>query len=116
MMHRNFVHLLFIGAFILGTQSCGDLQDLDKTEVYWDQTGCADPWNLSNNSSDEELKSAILDYLKVEGIKKARITRISNEAEAQVCYACFCTTGKRFHLEVPINQKSKLLSLGFKES
>lgn len=116
MMYRNFVLLLFIGAFVLGSQSCGELQDLDKTEVYWDQTGCADPWDLSYNSSEEELKSTILDYLKAEEIRKARVTRISNEAEAQVCYACFCTTGKRIHLEVPKNQKSKLLSLGFKES
>ncbi|MBN3582113.1 hypothetical protein JYB64_06920 [Algoriphagus aestuarii] len=113
-MRRNLFILLILG-FLFGLQSCGENSELGKTEVYWDQTGCADPWEVSIQTSDEELKFAILAYLKSEGVKNARVKRISDEAQTQVCLACFCTTGKRFHIEVPKNQKSKILSLGFKE-
>jgi hypothetical protein len=111
--HLNFLLLFFFFAFL---QGCGEEVALSKTEFYWDQTGCADPWANMGGKSDEELKLAILDYLKSEGVKKARIIGFSDEAEKQFCFACFCTTGRRFHLEVPSNQKSKMLELGFKEA
>ena len=111
--HLNFL-LLFL--FLVFIQSCGEDGALGKTEFYWDQTGCADPWASMGGNSDDELKSAILDYLKSEGVKNARFIGFSDEAEQQFCQSCFCTTGRRFHLEVPNNQKSKMLELGFKDS
>lgn len=110
---------LYIFSFLLilfFLQSCGEDIALGKTEFYWDQTGCADPWQGNGGNSDEELRLAILDYLQTEGVKNARVTGFSSDAERQVCLACFCTTGRRFHLEVPRNQAGKMLALGFIES
>ncbi|MEN2282009.1 hypothetical protein AAGF08_07700 [Algoriphagus sp. SE2] len=100
-MRRIMVYLLFLGFCIF--QSFGEQSEIGNTEFYWDQTGCADPWASMEGNSEEELKLAILDYLKSEGVKKARIIGFSDEAEQQFCLACICTTGRRFHLEVPSN-------------
>ena len=32
--------------------------------VYYDETGCADPWGTTSNASEAEKVSAIEDYFK----------------------------------------------------
>ncbi|RAI93794.1 hypothetical protein [Algoriphagus yeomjeoni] len=102
---------------LLFLQSCQeDNVPIGWIEFYWDQTGCADPWNTNSNTSNAETENAIEDYLKVEGVKRAKVLSITGDGVVQGCYACFCTTGKRFNVAVPKDQKSKMLDLGFKES
>ncbi|REG92746.1 hypothetical protein [Algoriphagus antarcticus] len=98
-------------------QSCQeDNIPLNHLEFYWDQTGCADPWNSNSNNSNEEIQQAVENYLKEEGIRNAKVTSITNDGFQQVCFACFCTTGRRINVTVPTNQKGKMIALGFKES
>jgi hypothetical protein len=113
-MRKNLYFLLFV-SILFFVQSCGENNEIGKTEFYWDQTGCADPWEVNNQISDEELKLAIISYLKSKGVKQAKVTRITNEAQQQVCFACFCTTGRRIFVEVPLVNKSRMLALGFQE-
>ncbi|WP_339754913.1 hypothetical protein [Algoriphagus aquimarinus] len=102
---------------LLFLQSCQDDNiPLNQLEFYWDQTGCADPWSTSANNSNDETKEAVEDYLRNEGVMGAKVLSITGDGIQQICLACFCTTGKRINVTVPLIQKSKMLALGFKES
>lgn len=96
-------------------QSCQEENSLNILGFYWDQTGCADPWNTNSNDSNEETQQAVEDYLKKEGVKGAKVISITNNGIQQDCMACFCTTGAQINLTVPLNQKSKMIALGFQE-
>ncbi len=97
-------------------QSCQEENTLALLEFYWDQTGCADPWNTNSNNSNEETQQAIEDYLSDKGVRGAKVTSITNDGIQLDCEACFCTNGTRIYLTVPKNQKGKMIDLGFKES
>ncbi|MEB2780057.1 hypothetical protein U3A58_06610 [Algoriphagus sp. C2-6-M1] len=101
--------------FFLFLQSCQEKNSLNFLEFYWDQTGCTDPWNTNSNDSDEETQQAVEDYLKGEDIRGAKVISITSDGVQQSCEACFCTNGTRINLTVPINQKSKMIALGFQE-
>ena len=109
-------YLLIVSILIFFIQSCiQGGEDPDFLEFYWDQTGCADPWQTAAINSDEELKVAIVNYLKSQGVSEARISDIKSDPPQQVCLACFCTTGTRIYVEVPKKNKNTMIALGFKE-
>lgn len=110
-------YLAFTILLLLSLQSCqDDNTPLNQLEFYWDQTGCADPWSTSTNNSNVETQKAVGDYLRNEGVTGAKVLSITGDGIQQICLACFCTTGKRINVTVPLNQKSKMLALGFKEA
>ncbi|SFB12396.1 hypothetical protein [Algoriphagus aquimarinus] len=110
-------YLAFTILLLLSLQSCQDDNiPLNQLEFYWDQTGCADPWSTSANNSNDETQKAVEDYLRNEGVMGAKVLSITGDGTGQDCYACSCTTGNRINVAVPLNQKSKMLALGFKES
>lgn len=108
-------YLLIICFLSYFAQSCTQETDDNFLEFYWDQTGCADPWQNTGGNSEEELKVTIENYLKTQGVSGARVKDITNDALPQVCLACFCTTGRRIFVEVPLVNKNTMLALGFQE-
>lgn len=100
---------------LLFLQGCQDENSLNTLEFYWDQTGCSDPWNTSSNNSKEEVHQAVEDYLSKEGVRGAKVVSITANGTQEECFACNCRTGNRINVTVPLNQKSKMLALGFKE-
>lgn len=102
--------------FVLFLQGCSDDNSLSSLEFYWDQTGCADPWDTNSNNSNEETQTAVENYLKNERIKGAKVVSITSDGIQMGCEACFCTTGTRINVSVPVSQKERMIALGFKES
>ncbi len=102
---------------LLLLQSCNEENvPLNHLQFFWEQTGCADPWNNKvNNSSNEAVQKAVEDYLSDEGVRGAKVISITNDGVQTDCLACSCTTGKRINVIAPRNQKSKMLALGFQE-
>ncbi|WP_296702725.1 hypothetical protein [Algoriphagus sp.] len=94
-------------------QSCENENNPNLLEVYWDQTGCADPWATNSSQNENDLINAIEEYLATEGVIGAKVISIKNEASQANCLACFCTTGIRFFVAAPKDQLDKLLELGF---
>ena len=85
-------------------------------EFYWDQTSCADPWITNSNNSTNEILQAVEDYLSDQGVKGAKVLSMTGDGVEQGCEACFCTTGNRIYVAVPLEQKSNMLALGFQEA
>src|SRR5690606_10272505 len=110
-------YFAFTILLLLSLQSCQyENKPLNQLEFYWDQTGCADPWNTNNQDSENEIKRAVEGYLKEEGVSGAKVISIINDGVGQDCFACSCTTGNRIYVTAPKIQKSKMLALGFKEA
>lgn len=110
-------YLIFTILLLLSLQSCqDDNTPVNQLEFYWDQTSCADPWSTGSNGSNEATRQAVENYLEQEDVHGAVVTSITSNGVQVVCSACSCTTGKRINVEVPLNQKSKMLTLGFQES
>ncbi|WP_339703328.1 hypothetical protein [Algoriphagus aquimarinus] len=110
-------YLAFTILLLLSLQSCQDEnKPLNQLEFYWDQTSCSDPWNTSSNNSNKETQRAIEEYLSDQGVEGAKVLSIIGDGNGQDCKACFCTTGNRIYVTIPLDQKGKMIDLGFKES
>lgn len=111
----NYFFLLF--AFALIFQSCLDNND-NRKEFYWNQTGCADPWQIANpgRNSEDQISNDLVAYLKDEGVRNARVERFTSDGVMAVCLACSCTTGVKIYIAVPKKFNSKMIELGFVET
>ncbi|GAB5465904.1 MAG: hypothetical protein Kapaf2KO_13400 [Candidatus Kapaibacteriales bacterium] len=79
---------------------------------YWDQTQCADPWQIDNFSKpDVEF---LRDYLLASDIKVYDLRKIEGTDLDVTCEACGCGTGFRFVFLAKEGDGSTLLSEGFK--
>ncbi|WP_057936463.1 hypothetical protein [Algoriphagus resistens] len=111
---KYYLSLLLVVALFL--QGCSDDNPLSTLAFYWDQTGCADPWNSNANHTNEETQTAVENYLMDEGVIGAMVISITSDGIQMGCEACFCTTGTRINISVPVSQKERMIALGFKES
>lgn len=84
-------------------------------EFYWDQTYCADPWEISGEGNSA-LRFAVEEYLIDQGILGARVSFSTEEGRRQGCFACHCTSGNRIFVQVPFQFRNRILELGFKEA
>ncbi|MGM0582496.1 MAG: hypothetical protein ACQETL_17590 [Bacteroidota bacterium] len=66
----------------------GELEDFFRAETY-----CADPWELNNIESDEELKEQVSEYLNNLDIDYFELV-ISHDGQMEACRACGCKTGR----------------------
>jgi len=79
------------------------------------QTGCADKWDANANSTDQELKNAVITYLKEQSISFKRINIGYDAALAEGCKSCFCHTGKFILVSSSIENEAKLSEIGFRK-
>ncbi|WP_026953987.1 hypothetical protein [Algoriphagus vanfongensis] len=109
---KNKIHLFLMLGLLLLSFACQEEENPDPL-VYWEQTGCADPWQTGPLETEEKLIKAVESYLKDKNVKNARVTSIFHDGREGVCLACTCTTGNRIYIAAPQNQKERLLNLGF---
>ncbi|SFB12424.1 hypothetical protein [Algoriphagus aquimarinus] len=110
-------YLAFTILLLLSLQSCQDDNiPLNQLEFYWDQTSCGDPWDANSKNTDSEIKRAVEGYLNKEGVLGAKVISITNDGPLIVCAACSCTTGNRIYVTIPLDQKGKMIALGFQEA
>ena len=102
-MYRKIIILLFIIFTLCGCDKIRNLQ-----WVYYDQTGCADPWGVSYQESD------VVEYFKQKGIKIYDI-KFTNDGIVEYCYSCGCKTGYRINCKVKEKDISVMLSEVFYE-
>ncbi len=101
-------------AFVLSLFFSCDKKE-DNLFFYWNQTGCADPWNTSSNDSDIETIQAVENYLSLESIDAESIKIEFDESLTEACEACSCLTGNQIYVEVDDKYKDAMLELNFVE-
>ena len=91
--------------------------DKDKeTTLYWDQTGCSNPWNdyISLDSfTVEAYHEGINDYLTEQDITVYSISSELDSTIIQLCLACHCKTGRVIKVEISSGKRRKMKDLGF---
>lgn len=90
-------NLLFVLTILL-------LTNCDKTEyvtMVYDETLCANEWSLTY---DEQNEAAVLEdieaYFETTYNLEFKDISLKYEDPGLVCYACFCTSGTKFFIEV----------------
>ncbi|MEO8762986.1 MAG: hypothetical protein ABI416_01805 [Ginsengibacter sp.] len=85
----------------------------EYTTLDYKQTFCADPWPIGGTDS-LTLKN-LAAYLDSSGLYLAGLT-IKKEADEDLCYACFCKTGKTIYATTLASDtlKARYGRLGFK--
>jgi hypothetical protein len=105
----NIKGLIFISIlFLIPNWSCEKKGDLIELHFY--ETGCANPWSVSNNDPDYQNK--VKNYLEQQNIKIKKIS-ISNDGPTSGCFSCGCTTGRKINITIYEEDKTLALDLGF---
>ena len=102
-----------LGVLLVLIQSCAtDAVDVDPTVFYWDQTKCADPWETTENDSNEVTEIALKDYLENNDVSVQNI-EFEQSILPEQCEACNCVTGQRIVVDVNLTSIAKMGNLGF---
>lgn len=112
---RKYVFLTFYLSLMMIVFACQQDKDPVLAEFYWNQTGCADPWDVQGSDSSD-LKQSVESFLRKEGVLSARVVSVRNDGVGEGCYACHCKTGMRIYVSAPLSEKEKLIELGFIEN
>ena len=105
---------LIVFLILLISSSC----EKETGESVWykyAQTGCADKWDANANSSDQELRNAVMAYLKQQSISYKRVKVGYDAALAEGCKSCFCRSGKFILVSSSIYNETKLSEIGFRK-
>jgi hypothetical protein len=94
--------------FLISDWSCNKKGDIISLHFY--ETGCANPWSVSNNDPNylEKVKS----YLEQQKINIVSIS-ITNDGPASGCFSCGCTTGRTINITTDEEDKVPAQDLGF---
>lgn len=89
--------------------SCEKLAN--TTWMYYDETGCADAWGVSNVPENEKKKN-IEKHFKNIGIKIFK-TEIINDGTRELCFSCGCKSGKRIKCKIKERDVVPMRNEGF---
>ena len=104
----------FLAMIIIFLLGCSKDDTLNEDVLfYWNQTGCADPWNTGQNNTNSETEMAVLAYLENENIVVNAIYFDNNSPLDTGCESCGCGTGLRIIVEVNETYISEMEELGF---
>ena len=81
---------------------------------YYEETGCADPWDNGNSISDEVLKAQVSGYLTDHLRIQYSNLRITHDGTPEVCQTCSCRTGRIIRIEADKVYQDVLIENGFK--
>ncbi|GAA4289855.1 hypothetical protein [Aestuariibaculum suncheonense] len=84
----------------------------EGVSVFWEQTGCADPWGTGANDTEAETTNALKLFLAGEDISVFKVN-VEITSTAQDCFACSCLTGKTITVNVAESDVAKMEELGF---
>ena len=107
---KSLALILFL--ILLVSTSCKKESD-DFIWYQFAQTGCADKWEASANSSDKELINSVATYLTDNSIHFKRIKVGYDASLAEGCKSCFCHTGKVILVYTSIDDQTKISEIGF---
>ena len=85
--------------------------EVDTIWMYYDETGCSDPWGVGS-ISEQEKKVNIENYLNGLNIDVFLI-EISEDGVADNCFACYCKTGFIIKCKIKEEDVTTLLNDGF---
>lgn len=88
--------ILILLLAIITLSSCEKITN--TTWVYYDETGCADPW-IKGDITEEEKKKNVVKYFEDKSIK-IRAIEILNDGILEGCYACHFIVGLEQELNV----------------
>ncbi len=77
------------------------------------ETKCADPWQTNESDPETVVMEAAEDYFLNNDVNICEITMDFNEAYAEACEACICTTGRIIHVKVNESFIDELEAEGF---
>ena len=100
--------ILSLTALLLIFSACGKHE---KTQVYYNETTCSDPWG-HDNLSEKEKEINVKKYFKEKGVIIDEVKIVPDGVE-EFCRACFCTTENRFHCVVKKDDLNTMISYGF---
>ncbi len=103
--------LIFPFILLFTFLSCQDCDD-DISMIYI-ETKCADPWQTGEGNSDDEVLTAVEDYLSDLDIDFDDLEIYFDETYAEDCEACVCTSGRVIRLEAEEDQVDELQVEGF---
>lgn len=96
LMYSN-IFIILITANLIFSNGCKKISY--RQWVYYDETGCTDPWGVYVNKPESEKIDAIEHYFNEKNIKLFKI-EILNDGTIDLCKACFCRTGERIKCKV----------------
>lgn len=108
MKNMTIITLALIGMTTFS--SCDKIND--TTWVYYEETGCADPWGTTENTSETDKNKAVKAYFKDKGSKIYKI-EITDEGTFEACKACHCKTGKLIKCKIKDEDVDIFLNEGF---
>jgi hypothetical protein len=112
----SFKTISFIIVALLSFSSCEKKGDV--IEMYINETGCANPWNIENNENviydinAPDYQNKIQSYLEQKNIEIKEIS-ITNDGPLSGCFSCFCSTGRRIKILIYESDKLKASEIGF---
>jgi hypothetical protein len=107
----NKVFFIFLTLLLFTSLGCKKDNNDCTTHMVYEQTGCSDPWKYSDDSNTQI--QFLKDHLASLGIAPLHVDFLP-DGTVDFCRACFCRTGKRFHIKVKNADVDKLLELRFK--
>ena len=99
---------IFLILFLVPFWSCEKKGEI--IELYCNETGCANPWNVSIN--DPNYKEKVLKYLEQQNINVKKIS-ITNDGPWSGCFACSCTTGRKIYITIREIDKTRAINIDF---
>ena len=84
------------------------------SNLYWDQTKCADPWHTTQNSTNNATIDSLESYLLRQDVSIYDISFNNESVLAINCKSCGCGTGQRIIVTCMAVDTGKLKNIGFK--
>lgn len=110
---KKLTILLFTFLSITLSTSCLSDNENEQLTFFWAQTKCAEPWSNDPDLSDLQIQQEVVVYLDGLDIAVFDIWLDSDDAFAQACEACVCTTGIKIYVRVDKIDRQEMEDLGF---
>jgi hypothetical protein len=115
---------VWFAGLLLGLASCAGNEmtaNPAEVDVAYAETQCADPWLRPTNTSaigyvaDDMRATAILGYLKTNGVPSARDVRFQAPPPVGFnCQACTCPSGRTIRVTISSVDLENARKIGFK--
>ena len=110
---RSAPVLLLFGLYVcimLTTVAC-DREE--RVAYYWNETQCADPWEVETNAFGADSAPLVTSYLESRGIKAHGVGFDGESPLNPWCEACTCGTERRIIVTVDESDGAAMENLGF---
>lgn len=113
MKKLTIILLAFLSIMLVSSCFFDNDNDEEQLTFFWAQTKCAEPWSNDADLSDLQIQQEVVAYLDGLDIAVYDIWMNSDDAFAQACEACVCTTGIKIYVRVDKINRQEMEDLGF---